>query len=103
RMHADKLVKVWRNDGEEAWVLIHIEVQSQRETEFARRMYVYNYRLFDRYNRTVVSLAVLADDNPEWRPHEFWSSLWGCEAGIEFPAVKLLDFAADETALERNP
>ena len=26
RRLADKLVRVWRKDGEEAWVLVHIEV-----------------------------------------------------------------------------
>ena len=26
-------------------------------------MYVYNYRVFDKYNRPVASLAVLADDD----------------------------------------
>ena len=62
RRHVDKLVKVWRRDGQETWVLIHIEVQSQADENFPQRMYVYNYRLHDRYNRTVVSLAVLADD-----------------------------------------
>jgi hypothetical protein len=102
RRHVDKLVKVWRKDGVEAWVLIHIEVQTQREDEFARRMYVYNYRLFDRYNQAVVSLALLADEQAGWRPRSFKSSLWGCTAGIEFPAVKLLDYGADESALERH-
>jgi hypothetical protein len=29
RRDADKLVKVWRRSGEEQWVLVHIEVQSQ--------------------------------------------------------------------------
>lgn len=102
RRHVDKLVKVWRKDGTEAWVLIHVEVQSQTDDEFARRMYVYNYRLFDRYNREVVSLAVLADDRADWRPTRFQSSLWGCTAGFEFPVAKLLDHAADEAALETN-
>jgi hypothetical protein len=102
RRHVDKLVKVWRQDGVEAWVLVHIEVQTQREDGFARRMYVYNYRLFDRYNQAVVSLAMLADEQAGWRPRAFKSSLWGCTAGIEFPTVKLLDYAADESALERD-
>jgi hypothetical protein len=48
---ADKLVKVWRLDGEETWVLVHIEVQSQVQSVFAERMYVYNNRIFDRYRR----------------------------------------------------
>jgi hypothetical protein len=68
---ADKLVKVWLRDGEEVCVLIHIEIQSQRETGFERRMYVYRYRIFDRYNLPVVALVVLGDDNPGWRPKSF--------------------------------
>jgi hypothetical protein len=102
RRVVDKLVKVWRTTGEEAWVLIHVEVQSQEEADFARRMYVSNYRLFDRYNRSVVSLAVLGDDRPGWRPSQFGYSLWGCTIGFQFPVVKLLDYAADEAALEAS-
>jgi len=45
-------------------VLIHIAVQGQADAEFPRRMYTYNYRLFDRYNRRVASLAVLGDEDP---------------------------------------
>jgi hypothetical protein len=42
---ADKLVKVWKLNGEETWVLIHIEIQSQEEGNFSERMFVYYYRL----------------------------------------------------------
>jgi hypothetical protein len=102
RRYVDKLVKVWTKEGVECWVLIHVEVQTTRDSEFPGRMYVYNYRVFDRYNRPVASLAVLADDDPAWRPADFRSSLFGCEAGIRFPAVKLLDFAAQEAILEAS-
>jgi hypothetical protein len=71
RRYVDKLVKVWTKDGIECWVLIHVEVQTTRDAEFPVRMYTYNYRVFDRYNRPVASLAVLADDDPTWRPSEF--------------------------------
>jgi hypothetical protein len=103
RHRADKLVKVWLRDGQEAWLLIHIEVQSQEDAEFPRRMFTYNARIFDLYNRTVVSLAVLGDDRATWRPDRFGYGRWGCEAGIRFPVVKLLDYAADVPALEINP
>ena len=102
RRYVDKLVKVWTKDGVECWVLIHIEVQTSRDAAFPQRMYVYNYRIFDRYNRPVASLAVLADDEPDWRPTDFRSNLFGCEAGICFPSVKLLDFVAHEAILESS-
>ena len=34
-------------------------------------MFVYSYRIYDRYRRPVVSLAVLCDDQPNWRPDRF--------------------------------
>ena len=102
---ADKLFKVWRLDGEEAWVLIHTEVQNQPEEHFGERMYVYNYRIFDRFRRPVVSLAVLGDEQRDWRPNQFAYSLWGFSLRVEFPIVKLLDYADREAELEaeRNP
>jgi len=45
----DKLAKVWTPAGQEAWVLIHVEVQSQQDAVFAERMYTYNHRLRDKY------------------------------------------------------
>jgi len=102
---ADKLFKVWRLDGEEAWVLIHVEVQNQAEEQFGERMYVYHYRIFDRFRRPVVSLAVLGDEQRGWRPAHFGYSLWGCSMRLEFPVVKLLDYAdrVAELEAERNP
>ncbi|MBE9052741.1 cytosolic protein [Nostocales cyanobacterium LEGE 11386] len=105
RRLADKLVKVYRIGGEESWILAHIEVQSQEETDFPRRMFVYNYRIFDRYNRSVASLAILGDDNPQWRPNQFGYELFGCTVDFQFPIIKLLDYQQRLAELEasRNP
>ena len=91
KRYADKLVKVWRKNGEERWVIIHAEVQGQQESQFSQRMFVYNYRLRDRYNKPVVSLAVLTDERASWRPQPFSSeSLWGTQITFKFATAKLL-------------
>jgi hypothetical protein len=102
RRLADKLVQVWRRDGQDAWVLIHIEVQGQEEPAFTRRMFSYYYRLLDRYDRQIMSIAVLGDEREGWRPREYTSSLWGCEARFHFPTIKLLDYQQRWTELEAN-
>ncbi len=102
RLYVDKLVKVWRKNGDEEWVLIHIEVQAQRDSDFPRRMYGYNTRLFDVYNRTVVSLAVLIDDEPGWRPNHFEAKLWGWSVRMEWETAKLLDFKPREAELQQS-
>ena len=83
-------------------MLIHIEVQTRRERGFGRRMFVYNARIADRYNRDVISLAVLADDNQTWRPDHYAWELWGCRKQFAFPVVKLLDFTGREVELEED-
>jgi len=105
RRYADKLVEVWLKNGQTEWLLIHVEVQGKQEPEFEERMFVYNYRLFDRFRRTVVSLAVLADESPKWKPEKFGYGRWGCKVEMIFPSVKLLAYRENSDDLEhsKNP
>ncbi|MES9856498.1 MAG: hypothetical protein ABW166_07850 [Sedimenticola sp.] len=102
RRYADKLVKVWVLDGSEVWVLIHVEVQGEVEKSFAQRMYIYHYRLFDRYQVDVVSLGVLADSNANFRPAGYQWERWGCAIDFCFPSVKLLDWEQRWEELEAS-
>ncbi|MEH1768266.1 MAG: transposase [Nostoc sp.] len=102
RRLVDKVAKVWLLDGEEAWVLIHVEVQGQYDSQFAERMYTYNYRLFDRHKKRVISLAVLADEQANWRPSSYSYQLVGCRVSLEFPVAKLLDYEQGWETLEQT-
>jgi len=66
-------------------------------------MFTYNCRLFERYDRPVASLAVLADDSPTWRPGAFGWELFGCRHVLEYPLVKLLDYASRLETLLQDP
>ncbi len=87
RRLVDKLVKVWRLDGQETWVLIHLEIQGQVESEFSERMFTYFYSIRDRYRQSVVSLGILTDETLSWRPSEYILEIWGylpaVHAGIQ--------------------
>ncbi|GBD53522.1 hypothetical protein D3800_00630 [Microcystis aeruginosa NIES-298] len=97
---ADKLYKVWLLRGEEVWILIHIEIQSQYEENFPQRMYIYNYRAFDLYQKPVISLAILGDERVNWRPDSYNYTIAGCEVSLKFPTVKLLDYEENWSELE---
>jgi hypothetical protein len=105
KRYVDKLVRVWKLNGTERLVFVHIEVQSQEDRDFSNRMFVYNYRIRDCYNEKIVSLAILGDDRANWRPEPFQDELWGCKVNFEFPMVKLLDYESRWSELEnsRNP
>ena len=105
RRYADKLVQVWTIAGQEAWVLVHIEVQGAQESNFAERMYVYRYRIYDRFAVPIASIAILADESPTWRPTMFETGLWGSRDLSEFVSIKLLDYLdrIDRLLEEENP
>lgn len=102
---ADKLVEVCLLNSSRQWILVHIEVQAQRDAHFARRVYDYNYRIHKEHARPVVSLALLADDDPNWRPDAWHSQVQGTATTFYFTAAKLLDFAGqtDELQASHNP
>ena len=97
----DRLIKVVMKDGREQWLYVHVEVQGdtrESEEEFAERVYVYGYRIRDKYGKNVVSLAVLTDDVPGFRPSEYRWELLGNVLSFRFPAVKLADMDPDVLA-----
>lgn len=99
----DCLVEVATHASGLQWIYIHIEVQGQRDVEFAERLFTYNYRLYDRYRRPVATLAVLADEQMHWKPDRFGYELLGCRHYLEFPMVKLLDYAPQMDVLQTDP
>jgi hypothetical protein len=102
RRVVDKLVKVWLKTGEELWVLIHIEVQGQRETGFELRVYVYHYRIFDRFGVPVATFVILTDEDENWRPNEYQTELLGTEVRFKFSAAKLTDYLERWDELEQS-
>jgi len=107
---ADRLIKAYsKKRGEERY--FHLEVQGKKEKKFPRRMYVYNYRGEDRFGLPVVSMALLVDDDAEWRPNCYVSGLYPVrtrsgrkryldERRLRFLTVKVLDYKGREAELE---
>lgn len=99
----DKLIKVRTLDAKPLYVFVHIEIQVSHDPEFAMRMYIYQYRLFDLHPKAVANLAILGDDDPDWRPERFEHELMGSELSFKYPIVKLLDYNDRWDELEADP
>jgi len=99
---ADALFQVWLRNGQEYYVLVHIEVQSTRDRKLPVRMFEYAYRSWDRHHRRVASIAILADSGPNFRPDEFRWELWGTEMLFRYPVIKLLDYKKQWLELEAS-
>jgi hypothetical protein len=103
---ADVLAKVYLKDGSEKYICIyiHIEVQGNRVPEFMVRIYMYNYRIFDKYKDKgveVVSLAILTDEDENYRPDEYLVKRWGFEQRMKIPIVKIIDFRIKQELIDK--
>ena len=89
RRYADKLVKVFTKEGEEKWVLVHIEVQGYYDKHFAERMFTYYYRIYDRYRKEIMALAIFTDNSSTFQPSEFNLTFLNTKLKYQFDTYKL--------------
>lgn len=99
----DLLVKVFMKNGEEKWILIHIEVQGYKDENFPQRVFIYAYRSLDRFKVPVASLAILTDRNKNFRPSKYEYTCLSTQLVYHFELYKLLDHNAEEYDLTKNP
>ena len=78
--YADKIAKVVLKEGGEKILLVHVEVQGEPEKEFERRLYTYNYRIYERFGTDVVTLVVLTGNTALSGPFCFEFRRWGFHA-----------------------
>ncbi len=118
---ADRLIKAFaRGSGDPRY--FHLEVQGKKERGFRRRIHVCNLRAEERFDAHVVSMVILTDENPQWRPCRYVSGQFPSQrepdgeqqpSGVRkrsqryldertlcFLTVKLIDFCGREGELE---
>ena len=111
---ADVVAKVHLKNRPGKYILVyaHIEVHGDDDTGvFMERMFIYHYRVFDKYKEKgvgIVSLAILTDDNPNLKLKEYKEDLWGFELTMKIPYVRIADYKyipakIDELNISKNP
>ena len=101
--YVDKLVKVYTKDGKDEWILIHIEVQGSRDKNFAKRMYTYHYRIWDKHDKPISALAILTDDNKKFCPDGLKYDFMGTSFQFKYNVYKVLSANLKELKASNNP
>ena len=95
-------MKVYQKGGNSIILLIHLEVQAEPEDVFPKRIFTYLIRIFDYFHQVPISLAILCDSDPKWRPNQYNFTTFGSSLQFNFTAVKLLDYASQWEELEAS-
>lgn len=99
----DKLAKVYRKDGREEWVLIHIEVQGLYRKDFGSRMFRYYYRILDKYDKPITAYAIFTESNKVARPNTFKLECLGTSLQYRYNTYKIAGQDEDELRVSNNP
>ncbi|MGB9783100.1 MAG: Rpn family recombination-promoting nuclease/putative transposase [Moorellaceae bacterium] len=89
--YVDILARV-KIKGEEGYVLIHVEPQAYKEPDFARRMFIYFSRLYEKHQKKILPIAVFSYDSKTEEPdkHE-----------VAFSFLKVLEFKFYKVQLKK--
>ena len=98
--YADQIVKVQLKNGEEQWILVHIEVEGSAGSDFSKRMFKYFYRIFDKYNHEIVAFAVLTDAGDKVKSSTFNYSYFGTTLDYKYNIRKVSDYDERELSVE---
>ena len=103
----DKLVKAFRKDGREEWILIHIEVQGETKSKdraiFPERMFRYFYRCFDRYKKPVAAIAIFTGPDARRMPDRYEYIFMNTRLEYHYNTLCILDYSEKELAESDNP
>jgi hypothetical protein len=57
-----------------------------------KRLFIYHYRIFDKYGVHPLTLAILGDTSRKWRPTSYHHQSLGCRITFHFRICKTIDF-----------
>ncbi len=105
--HVDKLVKVFRKDGDEEWLLIHIEVQHRTDAKdrpfFSERMFRYFCLCFNHHRKPVVAMAIFTGPDAKRLPDSYEYELLNTRLRYEYNTLCILDYSDEELGKSDNP
>jgi hypothetical protein len=99
----DKLAKFYTLNGEEHYILAHIEVQGYYDLHFAKRMYIYFVRLKEKHDKPICALAIFTDGNKNFKPDIYEEIYHGTEIRYKYLTYKVLDQDLIALQASENP
>jgi hypothetical protein len=103
---ADKLVRVEYKNGRPGFLLIHLELQSYKEVEFARRMFIYFYRIFENNveleEGDLITIVLLTKEEAAETKDRFEYKKGRFELLFKYPLEKLWEYQSRRAEFEAS-
>ena len=83
--------------------MIHVEVQSYKDHDFAKRMFQYYYRILDQYDKPITAFAIFADSDKNFHPKYYEREFLGTRVHYSYNTYKIIDQDDASLKASNNP
>jgi hypothetical protein len=80
----DKLIKLYLKNGEEQFVLVHIEVEGDAPSAYSKEIFKYYYRALDQHEVDIATIVVYVGDKVPKRHNVYTRHFHGTELTFKF-------------------
>ena len=101
--HVDKLVKVYKKNGEERWLLVHVEIQDKKDAALPQRMFQYFYRIMDKHNHPITAVAMFTGADGKKMPDRYEDRCLGTELVYKYNTIRITDYSDEDLMANENP
>lgn len=98
----DKLAEVTLKNKRKKLILVHVEVQGYYDKNFDKRIFSYYYRIYDRFKKDIVTLAIFTEDNKNYKPNKYNRNNYGTEITLKYNIYKILEQSEKELLNSKN-
>ncbi|HNI43278.1 MAG TPA: hypothetical protein PK230_01200 [Chitinophagales bacterium] len=81
---SDKLIKVRLKNGEDSFVLVHVEIEGDAPSHYSREVFKYYYRIYDRYEADITTLVIYVGDQVPLLHNVYNKNTYGTKLSFEF-------------------
>jgi AraC-like DNA-binding protein len=99
----DKLVKVLLKNGEEKWVFIHIEFQSDGSTNIGLRMYDYYQLIRERYGKEIIALVIYTGESVPKQHNLYHQEYFGTSITYKYNDYAVVQQTESDLLANKNP
>ena len=81
---SDKLIKVRLKNGDDSFILVHVEIEGDAPSYYPREVFKYYYRIYDRYESDITTLVIYVGDQVPLRHNVYERDMYGTKLSFEF-------------------
>lgn len=99
----NKLVKVFKHDGHEEWILLHVEIRKKYQKDLGKKMFTYFHKILDKFDKRISTYILFTEVSGKDIPDYYITGFLGTKLTYHFNSYKIAEVSDQELIENKNP